>query len=214
MSEADRDHQREAENLPRDANHLAAPAPGTTSKPPPWVLVVSVASGLAFLLVLLSIAVFIPHPTSFQIFVFRVVLALAAAAFGATIPGFLRIELPLWGQGVISATGALALCVLVYLVNPPALLDANTNAPPEIVEQSLAGVILDARGHPLPGVVVTLREFNLSDTTDTRGAFSFEVKAEKDASVRLMAHKPGYRTHRQDATLGNTLLSFTMERQP
>jgi hypothetical protein len=207
MSETERNHKDKAENRPQGTNQLA------TSKPPTWVLVVSVVSGLAFLILLLAIAVWIPNPTPFQIFIFRVVLALAAAAFGATIPGFLRIELPLWGKGLISATGALALCVLVYLINPPALMDSNPSAPPEIVKQSLAGIILDAQGNPLPDVVVTLPAFNLSDTTDTRGTFSFDVKAEKEASVRLMAQKPGYQTHRQDATWGNTQLTFTMERQ-
>ena len=187
---------------------------GSTSKPPAWVFVVSVGSGLTFLILLLAIAVWISHPTSFQIFIFRVVLGLAAAAFGATIPGFLRIDLPLWGKGLISATGALALFVLVYMVNPPALVDSDHKPPPEIIEQSLAGMILDTKGNPLPGVTVTLPKFSLSNTTDTRGLFSFEVKTEEAASVRLMAQKPGYQTHRQDATLGNTQLSFTLEHQP
>ena len=216
MSEAARNHQDGTENTPQGANPLAASAsaPGSASKPPAWVLVVSVVSGLAFLILLLAIAVWISHPTSFQIFIFRVVLGLAAAAFGATIPGFLRIDLPLWGKGLISATGALALFVLVYLVNPPALVDSEHKPPPKIVKQLLAGVILDTQGNPLPGVTVTLPAFSLSNTTDPRGLFSFEVRAEAAASVRLMAQKSGYQTHRQDATLGNTQLSFTLERQP
>ena len=95
-----------------------------------------------------------------------------------------------------------------------ALVDSDHKAPPGIIEQSLAGVILDTQGNPLPGVTVTLPVFSLSNTTDTRGIFSFEVRAEAAASVRLMAQKPGYQTHRQDATLGNMQLSFTLERQP
>ena len=109
MSEAARNHQDGTDNTPQGANPLAASAssPGSASKPPAWVLVVSVVSGLAFLILLVLIAVSLPQPTPFQIFIFRVVLALAAAAFGATIPGFLWIELPLWGKGLIAATGAL-----------------------------------------------------------------------------------------------------------
>jgi hypothetical protein len=216
MAEAEPNHQDKVENKPQDQTPLSAltSVSGITSKPPAWVLVVSVISGLAFLILLLAIAVWISYPTSFQIFIFRVVLGLAAAAFGATIPGFLRIDLPLWGKGLISATGALALFVVIYMVNPPALVDSEHKPPPKIVKQSLAGVILDTRGNPLPGVTVTLPAFSLSNTTDTRGIFSFEVRAEAAASVRLMAQKPGYQTHRQDATLGNTQLSFTLERQP
>jgi len=87
-----------------------------------WVLKVSVGSALAFLIALMSLAVFIPEPKPFQIFVFRVVLSLAAAGFGATMPGFLKVELPLWKKGLISATGAIALFVVVYKVNPPELI--------------------------------------------------------------------------------------------
>src|SRR3990172_5274795 len=90
----------------------------TDTKRPAWVLIVSVSSGLVFIAVLLIIAVFIPKPSTFQIFVFRVVLALASAAFGATIPGFLKIQVPLWAKGLISAGGALGLFVLIYTVNP------------------------------------------------------------------------------------------------
>lgn len=59
-------------------------------------------------------------------------MALAAAAFGATIPGFLKINFPLWGKGALAAGGALALFVIVYRINPPALgEDAWVNPNPE-----------------------------------------------------------------------------------
>ena len=185
----------------------------TSEKLPGWALIVSVSGGLTFLVVLLIIAVFISHPTSFQIFVFRVVLALAAAAFGATISGFMRINIPLWGKGLLSAGGALALFALVYNVNPPALL-LDEPPKPERVKQHLSGIILDKKGEPLPGVLVTVSQFGLSDTTDNSGAFGFEMKVEKNAVVRIMAQKEGYRTHRQDATFGNTSLTFQMEQGP
>ena len=88
---------------------------------PKWFAPVSVAAGLVFLVAILLVAIFITEPTSFQIWVFRVVMALAAASFGATIPGFLNINMPLWGKGAIAAGGALALFVIVYQLNPPAL---------------------------------------------------------------------------------------------
>ena len=189
-------------------------APESAAKLPAWALIVSVASALVFLLLLFVTAIFISDPKPFQIFIFRVLLGLAAAAFGATIPGFLRLDLPLLGRGMISVTGALALFVLVYRVNPPALVTSDRPATPEIVMQSLAGAILDGQGEPLPGVTVTLPHFSRSATTDAQGAFFFEVKAERDASVRLMAQKTGCPTHRQDVTLGNTRLSFKMACQP
>jgi len=186
----------------------------TDTKRPAWVLIVSVSSGLVFLVVMLVIAVFIPQPTTFQFFIFRVVLALAAAAFGATIPGFLKIQVSLWAKGLISAGGALGLFVLIYNVNPPALIsDGDTTIDETPVIQPLSGTILDQNGEPIPGVTVTIPEFNKAVTTDPHGRFSFEVKAPKQYSVQIMAIKQGYETWRQYATLGNRSLTFKMTRK-
>ena len=104
----------------------------TNEEFPKWFAPVSVGAGLIFLVAILVIAVFTPDPSRFQVYVFRVVMALAAAAFGATIPGFLKINFPLWGKGAIAAGGALALFVIVYRINPPALgEDAWVNPNPE-----------------------------------------------------------------------------------
>ena len=73
--------------------------------------------GVVFVIVLLVFAVAIPNPTEFTIFIFRVVLALAAAGIGAVLPGLIDVKLP-----IVRAGGALALAVMVYLVNPPALI--------------------------------------------------------------------------------------------
>jgi len=133
-----------------------------SEKRPFWIFVVSIFSGLTFLCLLLIIALFTPHPTTFQIFVFRVVLSLAAAAFGATIPGFLQIKLPLLQKGIISAGGALGLFVLIYNVNPPALIsDPGSNNEPIVMKQLLAGTILDQKGEPLAGVTVTIKELGV-----------------------------------------------------
>lgn len=99
----------------------------TNNKNPNWYAPVSVISGLVFLFFILIAAIFIPEPSSFQIFVFRVVIALAAASFGATIPGFLNANLPVWGKGAIAAGGALALFVIIFNINPPQILTTNNN---------------------------------------------------------------------------------------
>ena len=85
---------------------------------PKWQLVTATVIGVFFISVLLVLAVFIPEPTAFQNFVFRVVLALAAGALGAIIPGFLNVQY----KGLWRAGGAVALFVLVYSVNPPSLI--------------------------------------------------------------------------------------------
>lgn len=74
--------------------------------------------GVVFLAVILIIAIVIPNPSEFQIFVFRIVLAIAAAGIGAVVPGFISVNIPKY----IRAGGAIALFVLIYLYNPPALI--------------------------------------------------------------------------------------------
>ncbi|MGA2227646.1 MAG: hypothetical protein ABSH41_24695 [Syntrophobacteraceae bacterium] len=120
-----------------------SPPPATTAgKLPSWAPIVSIASGLIFILLLLGIALFIPQPTPSQFFVIRVVLSLAAAAFGASIPGFIQIRMPLWGKGLVSAGGALGLFVLVYQVNPPDILTKQgQDIPPKIEEKGHEGLM-------------------------------------------------------------------------
>ncbi len=86
-----------------------------------WSTKISIISGLIFILIILILAIFIPNPTSYQIFVFRIILALAAAAFGATIPGFLKLDLPIWKDGLLRAGGAIVIFVIIYMMNPPAM---------------------------------------------------------------------------------------------
>src|SRR3989442_5403866 len=83
--------------------------------------IVAFVFGCVFVAALLLIAVLIPNPTNQQMFIFRVVLALAAAGVGAVIPGFLTIQ----GEALkvtIQAGGALALFVLIFLINPRSLI--------------------------------------------------------------------------------------------
>lgn len=75
------------------------------------------AFGIAFIVVLLILAIFFPNPTPFQFEVFKTVLALAAAGVAALIPGLLNVDLP-----AVRATGALAVLILVYKFSPAALV--------------------------------------------------------------------------------------------
>lgn len=58
-----------------------------------------------------------PNPTKPQLQVFRVILAISAASFASVIPGF--VELETTTHLTLSAGGAIAIFILVYLVNPP-----------------------------------------------------------------------------------------------
>jgi hypothetical protein len=80
--------------------------------------------GVVFVVVMLYIALYVPNPTETQWFIFRVVLALAAAGVGAVLPGLLNVE----AGPYVRAGGALALFVIVYWFNPPKLITSTPKA--------------------------------------------------------------------------------------
>ncbi len=74
--------------------------------------------GILFVVALMVLAIAFPNPTPFQYTVFRVVLALAAAGFGAMIPGVFDVRVGVW----LKAGGTLAIFVIVYFYNPASLI--------------------------------------------------------------------------------------------
>ena len=87
-----------------------------------WEKVVASVFGVSFVIVMLFIAISFPNPTDFQIFIFRVVLALSASGIGAVIPGFINLEMTKEKLMLVRAGGAIALFLLIYLINPPVLV--------------------------------------------------------------------------------------------
>ncbi|WP_119418509.1 hypothetical protein [Desertibaculum subflavum] len=85
-------------------------------------IILAFAFGSVFSLVLLALAFFVRDPTDLAVFVTRVVMALAAAGIGAVLPGLLHVEIKSIPGVAVRGSGALALGALVYLVNPPALV--------------------------------------------------------------------------------------------
>ncbi len=76
--------------------------------------------GVLFVVVILVLVVVVGTPTEAQMWVFRVVMALAAGAVGVALTGFLEIQGTLAGLSV-RAGGALALFIFVYKINPAKL---------------------------------------------------------------------------------------------
>jgi TolB-like protein len=77
--------------------------------------------GLGLLAVSVSLAIIYPRPTPFQMLVFRGLFAFSAAAIASSIPGFLKFE-----SQIVSAGGALGVFVLIYLLNPPRLIQSGS----------------------------------------------------------------------------------------
>jgi small GTP-binding protein len=90
-----------------------------------WEKIVAFVFGISFVTVMLYIAIFFPNPTDFQIFIFRVVLALSASGIGAVIPGFINLEITKDKLMLVRAGGAIALFLLIYLINPPVLVSTT-----------------------------------------------------------------------------------------
>lgn len=99
----------------RGANNL--------SETPKWQLILGLTVGLFFAIAVLCLAVFIPSPTSSQFFIFRGLFAISLSAIAAIIPGLLNVE-SRFQKFSIKATGAIAVFILVWLLNPPALVSS------------------------------------------------------------------------------------------
>jgi hypothetical protein len=108
--------------LPTTGFDMPAAADADTEEAYRQKVKVSLVVGGLLLLLSVVIAVFIPHPTRWQEFVFRGTFSIGLAAFAAVIPGFVKVNARVKGWGnylQIIAGGAVAIFVIVWLVNPP-----------------------------------------------------------------------------------------------
>ena len=87
-------------------------------------VIAALSTGVGFLIALLLIGCYMafrtnprPIPTE-AMFIFRVILAVAAAGFAAVLPGFLEIEGKILSF-TVRAAGSLAVFIVIYRVNPP-----------------------------------------------------------------------------------------------
>ncbi len=86
-----------------------------------WEKIAVFVLAAALVLGMIIIALFVKEPTVFQLFVFRIALALGSAGIAWFVPGFidLQINIP---KIALRAGGAIAVFVLIYMINPPNLL--------------------------------------------------------------------------------------------
>lgn len=87
---------------------------------------------VAFVLLAVCLAAFLPRQTPVQQYYFRILIGIAVAGLASVIPGFLELRMR-WVRNSLRAGGAIAVFVLLFLVNPPKI-DSG-----EVVEIELDG---------------------------------------------------------------------------
>jgi hypothetical protein len=94
-----------------------------------WEKVAMYLTVIGFLCIMVAIALWNKNYTPEGFWIFRVVLSLIGGAFTAiAIPGSLIVEAKL-PKFAIKATGAVGVFVIVYLLNPPALIKNDLRSP-------------------------------------------------------------------------------------
>lgn len=149
----------------------------------------SVVAGLVLLIGLAVIALIVECPTIFQDNIFKTILALAAAAFAAAIPGLINVKY----REAITASGALAVFVIVFLFKPAEISDFN---PCPI--QSISGTVYFGE-NPQQSVELRFLKLNQSTMTDNFGTFNLRVDFSRIDDVLKVQLK--YEEHRIDTLI-------------
>jgi len=108
------------------------------SRIPRWQLITSVSIGCVALISSVIIALMLPNPTTYQVFILRGLFAIALASIASIIPGFLNLETGAKSAAAyfgIYAGGAIAIFVLIWLFNPPEIKD-NTSLAESVINKS------------------------------------------------------------------------------
>ena len=146
------------DKLPAFAEATAGTAPKETSvkaSRPPAVASAKAGLlvGLGFALLIYLTVLFFPCPTGVQYVVFKILISLGAAGIAAVIPGFLEFKY----RKEVTASGALAVFVLVYLFNP-AIIDPGKKCNNEPFEFTVSLQKPDLPDYPtLQGAKVQIR---------------------------------------------------------
>ncbi|WP_369921938.1 hypothetical protein AB8E32_07020 [Marinomonas polaris] len=129
--------QFENKNLPIQGFNM--PAKKDKIKIPKWQLITSVSIGCVALIASVIIALAVPTPTTYQVFILRGLFAIALASIASIIPGFLNLETGANSKAAyfgIYAGGAIAIFVLIWLFNPPEIGPKKSDVQPAFEQSS------------------------------------------------------------------------------
>lgn len=122
----------------------------------------SIISGILLLLLLLVVFLLIPCPSPSQKFLFRILIALAAAGFSATIAGKIQFN-----NKIITAAGPIAIFAIIYFLNPAGWKDDNCD-----LRNMKATVYVD--GKLTKDVQITIPDIGQKFATDEFGNVNIE----------------------------------------
>lgn len=116
--------------------------------------------GVIAIIAMVILSIYFPEPTKWQELVFRGCLALGVASVAAEVPGFIKLSARVHGWGsyiTMFAGGALAIFVLIWLVNPPGPADklkpSKGDSPTSETDEIRIDVSTSGDGSPAVGIV-------------------------------------------------------------
>lgn len=86
-----------------------------------WREIVGVILGTIGMIAIIVIALFNPELSEKQFLIFRGIFALCSAMLVILIPGALNVQSN-WNKMSIKATGAIAVFIIIWMINPPSLV--------------------------------------------------------------------------------------------
>ncbi len=129
----------------------------------------SFGAGILLIVALLIITILIECPTESQNFTFRVVLALAAASFSAIIPGLIDIKY----REIITASGALAVFVIVFMLKPAQLTDFKSCQEEISGIKDISGIVYFGKS---PASSIKMRFLKQNKITNTNDLGNFRIR--------------------------------------
>jgi hypothetical protein len=127
-------------------------------------LYLSYATGIVFVLILLYLAIGVTEPTNWQYTLFRTILSLGAAGIAALLPGDIEIKY----KNLLRATGALAVFLFVYKINPAELAGIPEPTPTssfqfKILTKQDSGQVLNCFTLPYSDVIKSIKDNKIFD---------------------------------------------------
>jgi hypothetical protein len=174
----------------------------TVSPKPNYILVFT---GLILILVATAISVFICPLTNANMYILRVLMAIGSTLLLALVGPSIKIE-----NKFVKASGGIAFGILIFLINPPALINGDNQRCHDEPLDMLRGTVF-LNGKTVSGAQVLLIGSNqLQQITDPGGNFTFQVNRkdlEKITSFQIdgVADTVQKRTYVTDSILNHKI---------